>query len=336
MTTSTRRSRHEAAMVVVLCVSALAQAPAAVRQNAFSRHDLEARTPTARTVSYRVNGRVRPLLVWIGRDDIGEAFLSWRRSEQGRRGFELLIGSDPARAPRGINRWGFIVEELYNGEATVLGLMKESREQTLDEAEAKVARKERVSVFKAARTTITRERAENGTMTISAPAHLTYRDVDALLELMADQPVHTRSTDIPPGTHAGFLTAMDSLIRASLEPCGHVDSVDTTSLATVPYLYNHTLYDLTLVSCTFEPQLHTRLGVIADVVDGRFRLRNRATKSDTRFRVTYGASGEFRELPLRAVFRPRWWVEVEMEIDSVSGKDRRQSTAGVVSSKDGL
>ena len=56
---------------------------------------------------YRVAARIRPLLLfWIGRDNVGSARIAWYRGAGEDRGFELLLGSDPARAPRRINQWG--------------------------------------------------------------------------------------------------------------------------------------------------------------------------------------------------------------------------------------
>src|SRR6202171_5208166 len=57
---------------------------------------------------YTMTARVRLLLFWVGKDDVGGGYI--------RRGtlpldpasdvIELLIGSDPAKAPRAITRWG--------------------------------------------------------------------------------------------------------------------------------------------------------------------------------------------------------------------------------------
>ncbi len=61
---------------------------------------------------YRIAAKIRPLvLFWIGKDNVGGARIRWRQGEDGLRGYDALIGSDPARAPRKINRWGFILEE---------------------------------------------------------------------------------------------------------------------------------------------------------------------------------------------------------------------------------
>ena len=45
---------------------------------------------------YRMLAKVRPLLFWISRDDVGGARIGWLGDQGGSKGFELLIGSDPA------------------------------------------------------------------------------------------------------------------------------------------------------------------------------------------------------------------------------------------------
>ena len=251
------------------------------------------------------------LLFWIGRDNIGEARITWRKGLAGR-GLEFLIGSDPLRAPRRINRWGFIVEEVHGENAEILGVMRESNEQTIAEADARTARRDEseVSTFKAARTTITGNQAVSGTMTVRAPADLTYRDLDALLALIPREPPRLRTFGLPPGTQKGFLIALDSLIHASVGPCE--SRAGLRELPPVPYVYNQTLYDLSLVSCAYEPEWKTPAGASTSAVDGQFQLTNRTTKNATKFRLVVGTSGEWRGVPLRMVFRPRWWMEIEL------------------------
>ncbi len=62
-----------------------------------------------------MSAAIRPLLFWIGDSDVGGARIVWRKDDNGRRGYEFLLGSDPTRAPRKINRWGFVREELREG-----------------------------------------------------------------------------------------------------------------------------------------------------------------------------------------------------------------------------
>lgn len=283
-------------------------------QAAFSYDALNARLPIVRQHSYIVNAKVRPLLFWIGRDNIGDARLTWREAPDGRRGFELMIGSDPARAPRRINRWGFIVEELGPGQADVFGLMKESNEQTMRAAEAQIARQDGLSVFKVIRTTIVGDRAVSGSRTLQVSSDLTYRNLDSLLALIPPQLHNIWTLDLPAGTQKGFLVSMDSLLRASAEPC-RADDHPGRDLPAVPFVYGQTLYDLSLLSCRYEAVLKTTTGTFAEVVEGRFEVKNRVTKYETKFRVFYGASGELAGLPVRVIFRPRWWMELELLLD---------------------
>lgn len=301
-----------AALLVVFAVSLPASAVEPL-QASFSRAALDSRLPVAEEFVYAVNARIRPLLLfWINRDDIGDALLTRREAVDGRRALEFLIGSDPARAPRKINRWGYIAEELGAGTAEVLGVMSESNEQTLDEARARIEREEGLGTFKAARATMSGGRAVGGTMTVTAPAHLTYRDLDALLTMIPATPSSVRTVELPSGTQTGFLVAIASLLRASAEPCRAARGGRPRNVASIPYMYNQTIYDLTLTSCKYETDFRRKAERFADVVDGDFVIRNRTTKSQTDFRIVYGASGALLGISVRAIFRPRWWLEIEL------------------------
>jgi len=94
--------------------------------------------PVATEHRYRMLAKVRPLLVWISRDNVGDARITRRSDGAGSMSFELLVRSDPARAPRHINRWGYLAEQVAGGQATVLGVMKQSNEQSIQEAEGRL------------------------------------------------------------------------------------------------------------------------------------------------------------------------------------------------------
>ena len=305
------------AMPIILCLAAAAPGSAPV-QSGFSRGSLTASLPVLREHSYVVNAKVRPLLLfWIARDNVGEARLTWREGPDGRRAFEFLVGADPARAPRHINRWGYIVEFLDREKAEVLGVMKGSREETIEEAEAQLARQRDTSTFKASRTMIDASKAVSRSMTIEAPSHLTFRDLDALLAFIPAEPTSRRTLELPAGTQKGFLVAMDSLMRDSVGPCRHGRA---KGAPTIHYVYNQAVYDLSLLSCDYQSELRTKTGTFANVVDARFQVKDSQTKSETKFRVVYGTSGDLRQVPVRAVFRPRWWMEIELELDRSAGE----------------
>ena len=299
--------------LVVSCVGCLSLAHGPGGQAVFSRASLDARLPIVREQHYVVNARIRPLLFfWIGRDDIGSARITWREGGAGHRAFELVVGSDPSRAPRHINRWGFIVEEQRGSTTEVLGLMKESGEATLEEAAANVDRTGGdTTTFKAVRTTVDGGRGATGTLSFQGPPNTTYKELDALLQRLPDAFGAYQSVALPDGTGVGFLAAMTSLVRTSAEPCRRGGDA-STQVRSIQYLYHQTIFDLSLASCEFRPSLRTKRGTFTDVVDGRFQVRNQQTGEITKFQVAFGTSGRMRDLPVRAVFRPRWWLEVEL------------------------
>jgi hypothetical protein len=266
---------------------------------------------------YTVNAKVRLIpLVWVSRDNIGGAGITRRQYVGGRRTVEFLIGSDPVRAPRRINRWGFIIESVNPDNAEVLGAMKESNEETVEEADALSAGQDHgAGTFKAVRSTISGSRAVGGTMTVHAPANLTYRELDLLLALIPPKSPKVLSVELPPGTQMGFLAALDSLIGASIDRCASTREPVAPQVSPVPYVYNQALYDVSLLSCEYKPQLRMKTDTFADVVDARFVVRNQTTHYETKFHLFIGAAGEVRGLPLRAIFRPRSWLEVELLLD---------------------
>jgi|SRR5579872_1430349 len=106
---------------------------------------------------YIMTARVRLLLFWVGKDDVGGGYI--------RRGsvpedpasdvIELLIGSDPAKAPRAINRWGAASEIAHKPassrhdveSSTFFGFMKVSGGASAAEMEKELAREKRGGSF---------------------------------------------------------------------------------------------------------------------------------------------------------------------------------------------
>src|SRR6266446_1486481 len=160
---------------------------------------------------YSISARIRPLLVfWISRSGVGDAVVT-KRQGPGDAGYSLLIGSDPDRAPRRINRWGYISEEIRGSDATLIGLMTESDEDSLQQAEANI-RKQAVGdrTFKIIRGTVDADEAKSIVTSIAAPARYSYRQVDTLLDLaqrdtLDGQEGTARVIRLPSGTRPGFL-----------------------------------------------------------------------------------------------------------------------------------
>jgi hypothetical protein len=271
--------------------------------------------------SYRMTAKIRPLLMfWIGRDNVGGARMVWRRSQDGDAGFELLIGSDPARAPRRINRWGYIAEEARGSNARLLGVMKQSNEQSLDEAQAHITKEaqEGQYVFKAIRATVNANEASSGITTIHVARDLTFRDVEALLELVEHESagVTRRRAQLASGTRPGFLVALTDLIHRDVTAHARAGAGQSKrGTSSLPYIYHGTLCDLTLRASERRRETHIGPHSYRDVIHARFEARNRASGKSTDFELLYGASGVLAEIPVHAVYQPRWWLQVELFLD---------------------
>src|SRR5579862_8843205 len=68
---------------------------------------------------YMMTARVRLLFFWAGKDDVGGGYIRRGISADDPRKevFEVLFGSDPAKAPRAINRWGAGTEVSWHKDA---------------------------------------------------------------------------------------------------------------------------------------------------------------------------------------------------------------------------
>lgn len=269
-----------------------------------------------RTHRYRMSAKARPLLFWIGRDDVGEARAVWRRNGDSI-GYELLIGSDPRKAPMKINRWGYIAEQLAAGQACVVGVMKQSNDASVDEARARLASEARDGrhVFKAIRASATATEERAGVSTVAVERDLTLHDLPALLAAVEAPPAAVRSVHLPAGTRPGFLISLAELVHTSVE--NYRTGTRPAAPLAATYVYNGILNDLTLRRSERLREFRAKRRTWRNVVRASFESRNRKTGEVSRFDVVYGLDGPLAEIPLHATYQPNWWFHVELALDDV-------------------
>jgi hypothetical protein len=284
----------------------------------FSRAALDRRAPIVSERSYRLKAGVRLLLFWVRRDNVGTGRLTWRASGEDHRVLEFLVGSDPERAARHINRWGYIAEEVRPPDADLLGIMSKSDEASVDDAKAQTAAEGQNGShpYRGIRTTIRHGVATGGVFHFQSTKPLTYRDLDALLGTIDSDVSVPRTVTVPKGTRPGFLFAVEELIVSTLDQCRAGLHSEPPSL---PYVYNNTFYTLRLRDCDFERQREIGDRPFSDVIRAQLETRNMATGNRTPFRLEYGAVGDLKAVPLRIVFRPKWWFEAELLLDEPAG-----------------
>jgi hypothetical protein len=266
---------------------------------------------------YRIAAKIRPLLLfWIGKDDVGGARIRWRKGENDARGYDALIGSDPTRAPRKINRWGFILEETGPAGASIVGIMKKSDDETLDEAKSRVAAEAKGSVvFKMIESTVSQTEAVSRLTVSTVPRDYTYRELDAIVDVLTKEtaPPKIQKTPFPPGGRTGLLSAVTELLHDG------VDAVKRTGKAPgrkgLGYVYYAKQYDLTRVSSGVERNVTYGGVAYPSLLKSEFEIRARAESWTESFTIVCGLDGSLAEIPVFMTYQPRWWFKVDMVLD---------------------
>ena len=273
-------------------VPGAAPAAAAIISGALERHH------------YTVGARVRPLPVfWISRSGVGDAIVT-RRVAPGEADYALLIGSDPDRAPRHINRWGYIKEEIRGAEARLVGLMTESDEESIEEAEARLKTQANGDhPFKIIRATVHGEQAHSVVTSIGAPQDYSYRQLQAVLDLARRESPEgkARTIRLTPGTRPGFLAALADAMRTSAGP--------------ITYVYHGRIYELRQTAARPIPDLRIARVSYGHAIAADYTVTSQRDGEQTSFSMTYGTEGRFAQVPLTVTYRPRWWMEVNLTLD---------------------
>jgi hypothetical protein len=252
---------------------------------------------------YSIGARIRPLVVfWITRNDVGDAVVTRRHAADEAR-YSLLIGTDPARTPLHINRWGYIEEEIRGTDARLLGVMTESDEESIEQAESNVrTQASGRHPFKVIRATADSAEALARVASIQAPQDYTVRQIDEVLDL-AERAVGSgrlRVISLPAGTRPGFLAALADAMH--------------TAESTVPYAYYGRLYDLRRTHSRRIPSLVLSGRSYGAAIAADFVVTSRHDGEQTKFSMTYGTDGAFAEVPLTVTYQPRWWMQIELTI----------------------
>lgn len=263
--------------------------------------------PITRQHVYRMAGRVRLFLLWVAREDVGVGVITWREAGD-KKAHELLIGSDPAKAPGRLNRWGYLVEETSGSEASIVGLISQDREERL--SDVTTARQLQTRPFDTIRGRVGRADAHARVGTLYAPSALTLREAPAMLKLVLDD----RSKPItqlprPAGVRAGFLTAVSEFIAAGVTgPRG----AEQPLLRKIQYVHGDQLYELRLLETIRVARYQAGGRTFDNVVRARFETALTSRRSGTRFELDYGTEGALAGIPIRVSYQPKWWLEVEL------------------------
>jgi hypothetical protein len=270
---------------------------------------------------YRVIGKVRLVLFWKGRDGVGTARMT-RHGDGTTNTLTFFVGSDPQHAPKHLNEWSYLREEVQPTQAEVFALRSLDKPEPPPDARDLAANGQAFDVSCAS---VNGDAVRSLQTKVNAPG-VTYRMFDRLLEEIAASPQwEEQRIARPPGAAAGFLSAMQAVIRA-----GRTDAVRGKALAPITYVYNNAVYELTVRGTDWLGR--TRIGRHAfdRLIRHDLAIRKVTTREVSRFSVTYSPEPAGPALPVQIVFQPSFWLRVELRLDDEADVPADPSSDGAM------
>jgi hypothetical protein len=252
-------------------------------------------------------GKIRLLMLWVGRDDVGSGVIRWRGGDD-EKAIELLIGSDPTRAPGQLNKWGYLVESMRGGESSVVGLISQENDERLSDVKAGLKTRREQRAFDTIRGYAAAAEGTARVGTLYAPSQLTYHDADTVLKnVLADNSLRVKSVARSGDVRPGFLSSLTELLAASF-------GKKRTSQR-VRYIHGDRLYQLRLIESTPLTRFERDGRTWQNVMRGRFETGEAGARSGTRFELVYGASGGLTGIPIVISYQPKWWLQVDLVLN---------------------
>jgi hypothetical protein len=275
---------------------------------------------------YTLTARVRLVVFWISCAGVGGARISSTADGSGNNGLELLIGSDPDRTPMRINRWGYVSEQAAGRSAKLVGIMTAADEKSVEQARVGVTHPPATQLYKAIRGNLDNGVASSAIARAPLRQEFTYRNLDEVLRIFPWETAATRRSTVPDGIEPGFLFAVQSLMRDSMTRCR--SGVTGNSRPQRTYVYDATLFRLTRTSTRAVPKVAVNGREYRHAIESEFEATDTTTGRTTSFSILHGTA---EEMPIRIVYRPRWWFEAELLLEPGPGQ-----MAGGVPCKAGL
>ena len=277
---------------------------------------------------YTMTAKIRLLLFWIGRDDVGGGYIR-RGNASDLESIELLFGSDPGRAPRRINRWGAATEIRRQGSSPASALfafMKASKGDSVSEMEAELKSEKTGGrhLFEAIVSRVEPRRAISRVLRFHSNVDFESKQFGDARTMVMDQlstpPTRIKHWDDPSiaSCHeaVGFLFAVSSLLDAARD--------GKRAPQRACYVYNARPYRVTLASTETVDQSSVRFKLHGQQAPERksyrnllragFDVENLENHRHTTFEIVVGTEGALRGVPVQITHQPNWWFKVVLNL----------------------
>ena len=288
-----------------------------------------------REYDYIMTCRLRLLFFWVSRDDLGGGYIKNGRAvdDPNLHMIQLLFGSDPAKAPRAINRWGAGTEVVkWSGSnapqaSAFVGFMKSSKGESVLAMQKELAHEKSAGQhrFEAIVSRVDEAQAISTTVPFYSDTDYDMHQLGdaqklALGQLGDGQARKFRRLDAAARRGCrrvgGFLSTTEELLARTLEG-EHAPAVSC-------YVYNAHPYTLTLqrVTRVATKDVHITLRekgrkidqTYHDLEEFQFQTHNLDSGIKTDFSVLMGTAGELRGVPVQINYQPNWWFQVLLNL----------------------
>lgn len=288
---------------------------------------------------YVMTARVRLLFFWASKDDVGGGFIrrGFSKNDPRQELLQVLFGSDPAKAPKAINRWGAGTEVVLHREApstltkgddvvssAFFGFMKSSKGKSVSEMQEEL-KKEKDHGEHQFTGILSRVDAGHAiSLTVPLASEIDYnlhqyaQAEPVMLEKLSSSERPARILENPAGcVRAGeFLGTVSELLDSALQNQGGPRSLCYVYDAQV----NTLMIEHTAAVPKFAVKVKTAKGELLsdrnyeDLLEVDFVSEHQATKKRVYFTILTGTKGVQRGVPVQIRYQPNWWFQVVLNL----------------------
>jgi len=288
---------------------------------------------------YVMTARVRLLFFWAGKDDVGGGFIrrGFSKNDPRQELLQVLFGSDPAKAPKAINRWGAGTEVVRHREApstpakgddvvssAFFGFMKSSTGKSVSEMQEEL-KKEKDHGQHQFTGILSRVDAGHAiSLTVPLASEIDYnlhqyaQAEPVMLEKLStsERPVRILENAQGCSRSGEFLGTVSELLDSAMQNHG-----GPLSLC---YVYDAQVNILTIEHAVSVSKLAVKVktakgAMLADrtyedLLETDFLTANQATGRKVYFTILVGTKGDQRGVPVQIRYQPNWWFQVVLNL----------------------
>jgi hypothetical protein len=299
--------------------------------------------PPVKEFDYAMSVKVRLLFFWAGKDDVGGGYIRRGYSKEDPRQelLQVLFGSDPAKAPRAINRWGAGTEVVWHKDvrgsvaspsaaknddvvsSAFFGFMKGSKGKNVSEMQEELKKEKNGGEHQFTGILSRVDAGHAVSLVVPLATNVDYnlnQYVEAepvMLERLsaAERPLKVLQNS-GCDRAVGFLGAVAQLADAAIE----------TSQApkSVCYVYDAQVDTLTLEHADMVKKFDVKVNAIKggtlfernydDLLQADFVSTNQMTGKKVYFTILLGTQGKLRGAPVQIRYQPNWWFQVVLNL----------------------